>query len=63
MYSLLAQIFDYDYGNTVIEKRFIFYKRLLLLLDFGREREDTDLAKVILTHNNLKNRKHPHAIN
>ena len=48
MYSFLSQIFDY--GNTAIEKRFIFYKRLLPLLEFGREREGIDLSKVILTH-------------
>ena len=52
MYSFLSQIFDY--GNTAIEKRFIFYKRLLPLLEFGREREGIDLSKVILTHHTLK---------
>jgi type I restriction enzyme R subunit len=52
MYAFLSQIFDY--GNTAIEKRFIFYKRLLPLLEFGRERECIDLSKVILTHHNLK---------
>jgi type I restriction enzyme R subunit len=53
MYSFLSQIFDY--GNTAIEKRFIFYRRLLPLLEFGREREGIDLSKVILTHHSLKN--------
>jgi type I restriction enzyme R subunit len=53
LYTFLAQIFDY--GNTAIEKRFIFFKRLLPLLEFGREREGIDLSKVILTHHNLKN--------
>lgn len=52
MYAFLSQIFDY--GNTAIEKRFIFYKRLLPLLEFGRERVGIDLSKVILTHHNLK---------
>ena len=52
MYSFLSQIFDY--GNTAIEKRFIFYKRLLPLLEFGREREGVDLSKVVLTHHSLK---------
>jgi type I restriction enzyme R subunit len=52
MYSFLSQIFDY--GNTAIEKRSIFYKRLLPLLEFGREREGIDLSKVVLTHHNLK---------
>ncbi|PSJ16211.1 type I restriction endonuclease subunit R [Nitrosomonas supralitoralis] len=53
MYAFLSQIFDY--GNTAIEKRFIFYKRLLPLLEFGRERINLNLSKVILTHHNLKN--------
>ena len=52
MYAFLSQIFDY--GNTAIESRFIFYKRLVPLLEFGREREGIDLSKVILTHHNLK---------
>jgi type I restriction enzyme R subunit len=52
MYSFLSQIFDY--ANTAIEKRFIFYKRLIPLLEFGREREGIDLSKVILTHHTLK---------
>ncbi|WKJ88899.1 type I restriction endonuclease [Methylomonas montana] len=52
LYAFLSQIFDY--GNTAIEKRFIFYKRLLPLLEFGREREGIDLSKVILTHHTLK---------
>jgi type I restriction enzyme, R subunit len=51
-YAFLSQIFDY--GNTAIEKRFIFYRRLLPLLEFGREREGIDLSKVMLTHHNLK---------
>jgi len=54
MYTFLSQIFDY--GNTAIEKRFIFYKRLLPLLEFGREREGIDLSKIVLTHHTLKNR-------
>jgi type I restriction enzyme R subunit len=52
LYSFLSQIFDY--GNTEIEKRFIFYRRLIPLLDFGREREGIDLSKVVLTHHSLK---------
>ena len=52
LYTFLSQIFDY--GNTAIEKRSIFYKRLLPLLEFGREREGLDLSKVVLTHHNLK---------
>jgi type I restriction enzyme, R subunit len=52
MYAFLSQIFDY--GNTAIEKRFIFYRRLLPLLEFGREREGLDLSKLVLTHHTLK---------
>jgi len=53
LYTFLSQIFDY--GNTAIEKRALFYKRLLPLLEFGREREGIDLSKVQLTHHHLKN--------
>ncbi len=53
LYAFLSQIFDY--GNTDIEKRFLFFKRLLPLLDFGRERDTVDLSKVVLTHHTLKN--------
>lgn len=52
-YSFLSQIFDY--ASTAIEKRFLFYKRLTPLLEFGREREGVDLSKVVLTHHSLKN--------
>ncbi|MDP3859259.1 MAG: type I restriction endonuclease [Stagnimonas sp.] len=52
VYSFLSQIFDY--GNTAVEKRAIFFKRLLPLLDFGREREGVDLSKVVLTHHRLR---------
>lgn len=54
VYTFLSQIFDY--GNTAIEKRAIFFKRLLPLLEFGREREGVDLSKLILTHHKLKNK-------
>ncbi len=54
LYAFLSQIFDY--GNTEIEKRFIFYKLLLPLLDFGRERDTVDLSKVKLTHHALNNK-------
>jgi type I restriction enzyme R subunit len=53
LYTFLSQIFDY--GNTAIEKRSIFFKRLLPLLEFGRERDSVDLSKVTLTHHKLKN--------
>ena len=52
VYAFLSQIFDY--GNTAIEKRAIFYKRLLPLREFGREREGVDLFKVTLTHHRLR---------
>ena len=52
LYAFLSQIFDY--GNTAIEKRFMFYKRLIPLLEFGRERDTVDLSKVVLTHHTLK---------
>jgi type I restriction enzyme, R subunit len=52
LYTFLAQIFNYE--NTALEKRSIFYKVLLPLLEFGRERDGIDLSKVVLTHHNLK---------
>ncbi|MFD1883813.1 type I restriction endonuclease subunit R [Paracoccus pacificus] len=51
LYSFLSQIFDH--GSTAIEARSIFYRRLIPLLDFGREREGVDLSKVELTHHKL----------
>ncbi len=54
VYTFLSQIFDY--GNTDIEKRAIFFRRLLPLLEFGREREGVDLSKVTLTHHALKSK-------
>jgi type I restriction enzyme, R subunit len=53
IYTFLCQIFDY--GNTAIEKRAIFYRRLLPLLDFAREHDGIDLSKLQLTHHALKN--------
>lgn len=52
LYSFLSQIFDY--GNSDIEKRYIFYHRLAPLLKFGREREGVDLSQVTLTHHALR---------
>ncbi len=52
LYTFLSQIFDY--GTTAIEKRAIFCKPLLPLLEFGREREGINLSKVVLTHHRLK---------
>jgi hypothetical protein len=55
--EIIARLCGYwHYGNTAIEKRAIFFKRLLPLLDFGREREGIDLSKVVLTHHHLENR-------
>jgi len=53
LYTFLSQIFDYQ--NTDLEKRSIFFKRLVSLLDFGRERDGLDLSKVKLTHHILRN--------
>jgi type I restriction enzyme R subunit len=50
-YTFLSQIFDY--GNTDFEKRSIFFKHLVRLLKFGREREGVDLSEVVLTHHRL----------
>lgn len=52
LYSFLSQIFDY--GNTAIEARSIFYRRLIPLLEFGRERATLDVSKIVLTHHKLK---------
>ena len=54
VYTFLSQI--YDYGNTDFEKLSIFFKYLLRLLKFGREREGVDLSQVVLTHHNLRNK-------
>jgi type I restriction enzyme R subunit len=54
LYTFLSQI--YDYGNTEIEKRAIFFRRLLPLLEFGRERNTIDLSQVVLTHHNIRNK-------
>ena len=51
VYAFLSQIFDY--GDTDIEKRAIFYRQLVRLLKFGREREGVDLSQVTLTHHKL----------
>jgi type I restriction enzyme R subunit len=53
VYAFLSQIFDY--GSTAIEKRAIFFRKLIPLLEFGREREGIDLSKLKLTHHGLKN--------
>ncbi|BBF93415.1 type I restriction endonuclease subunit R [Blastochloris tepida] len=52
VYAFLSQIIDY--GSTAVEKRAVFFRRLLPLLDFGREREGVDLSRVKLTHHALR---------
>ena len=52
LYTFLSQIFDY--GNTAVEKRFLFYKPLERLLEFGRERTDIDTSQLVLTHHAVK---------
>ncbi|WP_294000944.1 type I restriction endonuclease subunit R [Sphaerotilus sp.] len=52
LYGFLSQVFDY--GDTAIEKRAIFFKLLVPLLDFGREREGVDLSALRLTAYTLK---------
>lgn len=52
LYTFLSQIFDY--GTTGIEKRALFYRTILPLLEFGREREAIDLSKVKLSHYALR---------
>lgn len=52
IYIFLSQIFDY--GNTDIEKRFLFYRHLIRVLEFGRERETVDTSQLVLTHHTLK---------
>lgn len=54
VYTFLSQIFDY--GNTEIEKRYLFYKVLEPLLDFRSERPVIDLSSVMLTHHALRNK-------
>jgi type I restriction enzyme R subunit len=52
IYTFLSQMFDY--GNSDIEKRFLFFKYLVRLLDFGRERTTVDVSQLQLTHHALK---------
>ncbi len=53
VYTFLSQIFDY--GNTEVEKRFLFFKHLIRLLEFGRERDTVDTSQLVLTHHTVKN--------
>ena len=58
MYAFLSQIFDY--GSTAVEKRSIFFRRLVSLLKFGRERDGVDLSQVKLTHHKLSSKGSRH---
>lgn len=53
-YVFLSQLYHFE--NTAIEKRAIFYRRLLPLLKFGRERSSIDLSQVKLTHHSVRAR-------
>ena len=57
IYGFLSQIFDY--GNTDIEKRSIFFRLLHPLLNFGREREGVDLSALRLTAYTIKSLGEP----
>lgn len=52
IYGFMSQIFDY--GNTDVEKRAIFFRLLHPLLTFGREREGVDLSALKLTAYTIK---------
>ncbi|MBD9675643.1 type I restriction endonuclease subunit R [Pseudomonas sp. PDM18] len=54
LYTFLSQIFNY--GNTDIEKRYLFFKHLLPLIEFGREREGVDLSRLELVRYKLRDK-------
>jgi type I restriction enzyme R subunit len=54
LYIYLSQIFDF--GNTDVEKRAIFFRHLGRALDFAREREGIDLSGLRLTHHQVRER-------
>lgn len=51
LYAFLSQVVDY--ANTSIEARYIFFRRLIPLLKFGREREEVDTSSIVLSHHKL----------
>lgn len=51
LYVFLSQVIDF--GNTAVEARHIFFRRLLPLLKFGREREIVDTSSIVLSHHKL----------
>jgi type I restriction enzyme, R subunit len=55
LYTYLSQIFDY--GNTDIEKRAIFFRYVGRSLDFTREREALDLSGLRLTHHQVREQR------
>jgi type I restriction enzyme R subunit len=57
VYGFLSQIFDY--GNTDIEKRSIFFRLLNPLLTYGRERDGVDLSALKLTAYTIKSMGDP----
>jgi type I restriction enzyme R subunit len=57
LYGFLSQIFDY--GNTDIEKRSIFFRLLHPLLTYGRERDGVDLSALKLTAYTIKSMGDP----
>ena len=52
LYGFLGQIFDY--GNTDIEGRDLFYRLLVRLLSFDRDAETVDLSALSLTHHAIQ---------
>ena len=57
VYGFMSQIFDY--GNTDVEKRSIFFRLLYPLLTYGREREGVDLSALKLTAYTIKQMDDP----
>lgn len=51
LYAFLSQVIDF--GSTAVEARHIFFRRLLPLLKFGREREAVDTSSIVLSHHKL----------
>ena len=60
VYGFLSQIFDY--GNTDVEKRSIFFRLLYPLLTYGREREGVDLSALKLTAYTIRDAGDPKLI-
>jgi type I restriction enzyme, R subunit len=60
VYGFLSQIFDY--GNTDVEKRAIFFRLLYPLLTYGREREGVDLSALRLTAYSIRDAGEPKLI-